>query len=260
MLRSFLSLLVTVMLSFTPVSLAQQQKTTTATQPTQDTARCPTGCTGGGPTGFPAPPPSLSTGVFQVAQQKSEVVENEAVTSPSQIQATDVAAMATAVQSAFANMNDTGWTAKLQTWILNNTALFTSPNPSQAQMTSAYDTLVSQGGIKETLAQFEAGILSLPTADRTLFVNQVQSGGLTSVHTLIVQAMNEFAAQVQSIQAHHGLMNASFLNNPWWGIGAEYLAIVGVAMAVVASAPAVVIGIGVAGAAMGMVAVVDDLD
>jgi hypothetical protein len=249
MLRAFMSLIVTIMLSFLPVatySMQQQQKTTTQQQsPTpNDISRCPTGCTGGGPTEFPPPPPTLSTAVFQVAQQKAQVLENEAVVG--QIRTTDISAAATALQSAFANMDETGWTSTLQAWMLNNTTLFTSSSPSQSQMQNAYNQLVAQGGITETLAQFEAGITSVPLSDRQLLINQVQSGGLDSVHTLIVQAMNNFVSA--------GAQSA------WWGIGAEYIGIVLLSASVAAGAPVAIIALGVAGAALGMVDVVEGLN
>jgi hypothetical protein len=193
----------------------------------------------------------LSTATFQILKQKMVVLQNEAVSGHG-LKSADVASAATAMQSAFANMDETGYTVKLQTWILANPALFTTQNPTTAELETAYASL-SGTGVVETYAQFVQSVTGATLDVRQAFIAAVQTSGLDYVHSQIISAMNATAASSELIHRNGGHLVRAEMGTSWWAVAAEYVAIVGVSMAVIAAAGPVVIGIGVAGAAFGAV-------
>jgi hypothetical protein len=254
--KQFLSMFMMAGLLFVPALQAQQDQ---QAHPQNVPVPPPGGgVTGGGYGSVPKPPTTLATSVFQVAQSKMVTLQKEAVVGT--LKSADVASASTALQNVFANMDETGYTVKLQSWILANADLFTTQNPTTAQLETAYATF-SGTGVTETYSQFVQRITGVPLNVRQAFITAVQQSGLDYVHSQILSAMNATAsmAQINRLNGGH-LIQANLQGPSWWAIGAEYLAIVGVSMAVIASAPAVVIAIGVAGAAMGAVDIIESLD
>jgi hypothetical protein len=151
-------------------------------------------------------------------------------------------------------MDETGYTAKLQAWILANPTIFTTLVPTTAELTLAYNNIASSG-INETYAQFVQGITGVPLATRQMLITNVQQSGLDYVHAQIISAMNALANSAQLFENHHGgrLLHVERMGPSWWAVGAEYCGIVLLSVSVIAAAPAIIIGVGVAGVAFGAV-------
>lgn len=248
--QQFLAGLLMMGVAFIPAVQAQQQSSQAPN--VRPAPGGPGGTGGGGYSGVPAPPTTLSTATFQTAKQKMVTLQVQAAAGHG-LKAADVASAATALQNVFANMDETGYTAKVQAWVLANPTLFTTQNPTTAELQTAYASLGGTG-ITETYAQFVQRITGASLDTRQMFITQVQTNGLDYVHSQIIAAMNATANSADLLHQNGGHLVRVVRESPsWWAVGAEYLAIVGVSMAVIAAAPAVVIAIGVAGAAAGAV-------
>jgi hypothetical protein len=244
--KQFLTMCLAIGLLFAPAIQAQQQEGNIICGPT---------CGGGGGTGgdgyhaIPKPPATLSQSTFQIAQQKMVTIQQQA--KAGHLKGTDVAAAATATQAVFANMDEAGYTPKLEAWIKANSDLFTTQNPTDAELKVGFAALGGTG-VTETYAQFVQRITGAPLDVRQAFITAVQTNGLAYFHKGLVAAMNATANSVELFRDHR-YIQVNKEAPSWWAVGAEYFAIVGISMAVIAGAPFVVIAIGVAGAAAGAV-------
>lgn len=199
--------------------------------------------------GGPRIPVSLSVAVAQTMQAKMLTLNNQL--QANHATAAAYSAAATAAQAYFANSAETGWTAIMQAWILANPALFTSQNPTTAQLEAGYAQLQAQGAVV-TYSQYVQMITGDPLADRESFLSFVQTNGLAAFHANLVTALNVLSAQV--ITRHHG--GVMIQVNTWsfsWGAAALYLGVVALAC----TGP-VGIAIAVAGLAAGAIGVAGD--
>jgi hypothetical protein len=194
----------------------------------------------------PVPPATLSKAVFTTLTQKMLVLQTEAVAGRG-LKAATVASAATALESAFANMDETGYTPKLQAWILANTDLFTTQVPTAPELQTAY-TALSGAGVKETYAQFVQSITGVSLTVREQFIQQVKLYGLDYVHAQIIATMNATANSAELLRRDNGgrLVHAG---GTGWAVAGLYIGIVGVSMLVMAAAGPIAIGCAVAACA-----------
>lgn len=193
--------------------------------------------------GGPVPPKNLSLAVAKTLQSKMLTLNNKL--QAHQASSADYAAAATAAQAYFSNSDEVGWTGILQSWILNNSSLFTTVSPTQAQLKAGYATLTNAGAVV-TYNQYVQEITGDPLADREAFLSFVQTYGLSAVHTEIVSQLNVMSAQVAT--RHNGgiILHA----NKWtftWGAVGLYLGIVGLACTGPVGVAIAIAGLGCAG-------------
>jgi hypothetical protein len=197
------------------------------------------------------PPASVSVAVAQVAQSKFVTLQNHIVAST--VTSADLSAAASALESMFANDNETGFTAAMQTYYLANSALFET-NPTQAQINTAY-AWVQQNGGKLTLTQFQSAFTSSTLSDRQAFFSAVQTHGLEWVFSQFVTMLQQTVARLQKNGNGGSLVFADCPNAGFdLRVGGLYLGIVALSIAsggaflVLASALAATgIGLGMAG-------------
>lgn len=209
----------------------------------------------------PQVPTSLSLGVVQTMQSKMLVLNNK-LQNGQQPTASDDAAASTSMQAYFANSDETGWTANLQTWIINNADLFTTLNLSVAQLQAAYTNLQGTGAII-SYHQFVEGIMGDSLSDREAFLNFVETSGLQAFHSNMVRALtvlstaNATSGKLSYASLHRRGLGKMLLVGTWtfsWAAAGMYLAIVGLVVAT-GGAGAVALGIGIGVAGVGAAAV-----
>jgi hypothetical protein len=250
MLRKLLSICMMSCLVYVtvPPAFAQQQKQVVPNVQPPGGSPCGTSCTYGG--GGPVVPSSVSTSVAQVASNSAITLQNHYAAGT--VTASDFASAASAIQSMFANDNETGFTANMQTYILANASLFET-NPTQAQLNSAYAS-VQKLGSTLTLTQFESAFTSSTLSERQAFFSSVQTNGLQYVFGEVVTELQQTAAHYQN-NSHGGrLVFAECTNGFSLRVAGLYLGIIGLTIAsagtflVLAGAiGAVGIGLGIGG-------------
>jgi hypothetical protein len=196
---------------------------------------------GGGVGGYRPPnvPQSLSLAVVQTMQAKMVTLNNKLQNNT--VTPSDYAAASTSVQAYFANSDETGWTANLQTWIIANESLFTT-DPTTAQLQAGYAAL-QQVGVVSTYGQYVQTITGVSLADRQAFWTQVKTSGLAAYHAGLISELNTLSAQLSRRGGGMVLLAGCEFNLHVAGL---YLGIVALAVA-----GPVGVGIAVAGLALG---------
>jgi hypothetical protein len=146
----------------------------------------------------------------------------------------DFSAAATSMQSYFANSDETGFTANMQTWILANPTLFKTENPSAAQLQAGFAQLQSLG-LTSSYNSYVQTLTGDPLADREAFFSFVQTSGLKAYHANLVSSLNVLSARNHrsgqlSYASAHGKGGKLVLINAWtfsWASAGIYLGIVG---------------------------------
>ena len=233
-----------LLLLVVPPARCQQQKAAAPPPPVQ-CLQC--GGHGGGG-GALIPPPSVSVPVAQVAQSKFITLQNHVATNVTT--AADISAAAAALESMFANDNESGFTAAMQAYYLANSALFET-NPTQAQINTAYAWVQENGG-KLTLTQFESAFTSSTLSDRQAFFSAVQTHGLEWVFSQLVAELQQTSALYHK---NGRLVFADCLSAPislrvaglYLGVVALSIATAGTFLALAGAIAAVGIGMGMSG-------------
>jgi nitrate reductase alpha subunit len=249
-LKQFVTMFLAIGLLFAPALQAQQQSQTAKPQ------NVPVPVQGNGPAPPSPSPPSISyngslsvpSGVsLAVAQtEQSAMVNLSNKVNANTAASSDYASAATATQAMLGNFNETGFTAAVQAFIVNNETLFTT-NPTTAQLTYAYNQAKAAGS-SLTLAQFENALLSSTLAERQALYTAAQQGQLQA-------ALNDMVTQLQGLSASlrrgsnggHYILAGCGLGFGIRSLGI-YLAVVGLVVAT-GGAGAVALGtaIGIAG-------------
>jgi hypothetical protein len=199
-IRQFLAVILAAGLLFVPALQAQQEgrSATTQVQPAPSPGGGASHPTGLGVAG-PAIPSSLSISVVQTMQTKM-IALNSAVAA-NKATASTYSAAATALQSYFGNQDETGFTKTIETWILDNSDLFTSTTLTTAQLQAGYASLQSSGVVTTYSAYVQS--MTTPTlSEREEFLSAVQTSGLSAYDAQIVSALNSISAQVNT--RHNG--------------------------------------------------------
>jgi hypothetical protein len=230
-------LVIGMLLAPMQVSAAQQAQPPSTQNPTL----C-NGCGGGGggggysrpyspPLVGPASPSTFSTSVANGVASSSVTAQNH-FNSTSRYTASDFTAMATSLQTFFNEMDATGATASLQTWILANSTLFTT-NPSYTVVQSAYLSLNNSGtAVTVSESYFINSITGTPLTLRQQFFTAVQQHGLSYVHSQIVANLNALATIAMN-RVHGGNLYRACCgpcSAPWIGIAAAYAGIAALAI------------------------------
>jgi hypothetical protein len=196
-------------------------------------------------------PAGVSTAIAQVAENKFITLQNHLAANITT--AADIAAAASALESMFANDNESGFTAKMQAYYLANAVLFET-NPTQAQINTAYAWVQNNGG-KLTLTQFESAFTSSTLAERQAFYSTVQTNGLEYVFSQIVTQLEQISARYQKGEHVGDLVFADCPSTGialraaglYVGIVALSIATAGAFLALAGAMAAVGIGLGMAG-------------
>lgn len=234
--KQFLSLLLAIGITLLPAVANAQQQQSGAKPNVQ-----PVGGGGGVGGGYRPPnvPQSLSLAVVQTMQAKMVALNNKLQNNT--VTPSDYAAAATSAQAYFANSDETGWTANLQTWIISNESLFTT-DPTTAQLQAGYAAL-QQVGVVSTYGQYVQTITGVSLSDRQAFWTQVKTSGLASYHAGLISELNTLSAQLSRRGGGMILLAGCEFNLHVAGL---YLGIVALAV----TGP-VGVGIAVAGLALG---------
>jgi hypothetical protein len=213
-----------------PPAFAQQQQ-----GPTPNVQPAPGGGGGGyrSPyvppiSGGPATPGSFSTSVANTMTSVSVTAQGH-LNSSSTLLASDYTAMATALQTFVNEEDSTGFTATIQTWLLANSALFTT-TPTAAQIQAAYTGLNKSGtAVTVTEADFVSALQATPLAQRQKFISLVQANGLDYFYDGLISNLHQLAADAMNMR-HGGVYLQAECLIPWAGIGASYFGIVALAV------------------------------
>lgn len=233
--KQFLSMLLAIGMLFLPAIANAQQQHGGAKPNVQ-----PIGVPGGGGGGYrpPTVPQSLSLAVVQTMQAKMVSLNNKLQSNT--VTASDYAAASTAAQAYFANSDETGWTANLQSWIIANESLFTT-DPTTAQLQAGYAALQNIG-VVSTYGQYVQTITGVSLSDRQAFWTQVDTSGLASYHAGVISELNTLSAQIT--RQNGGLMIQ---------VGCEFnLHVAGLYLGIVALAVSGPVGWGIAAAGLAL--------
>jgi hypothetical protein len=178
--------------------------------------------------GGPATPGSFSTSVANTMTSVSVTAQGH-LNSSSTLLASDYTAMATALQTFVNEEDSTGFTATIQTWLLANSALFTT-TPTAAQIQAAYTGLNKSGtAVTVTEADFVSALQATPLAQRQKFISLVQANGLDYFYDGLISNLHQLAADAMNMR-HGGVYLQAECLIPWAGIGASYFGIVALAV------------------------------
>jgi len=230
--KQFLTCLVALCLSFAASAQEQQSKP----QPLCIYTSC--GGNGGGYqgnytpplAGGPGSPGSFSVSVANGVASSSVTAQNH-VNTTSRYTAADYTAMATSMGTFFSEMDATGSTATLQSWILTHSSLFLS-NPTSQEVMAAYTALNRAGyAVAVSESTFVNAVVSVPLTTRRDFYDKVRQYGLKYIHAQIVSNLHALA----SMTANQGTSNfyrvaLPMCQVPWIGIGAAYFGIASLAI------------------------------
>lgn len=176
----------------------------------------------------PSSPSSFSTSVANGLSSASYTAQGH-YNSTGSLQSSDYTALATSAQTFFSEMDSTGATATIQSWILSNQELFTT-NPTEAQLEAAFTALNASGSaLVVPESTFINYILNVPLADRQEFLSYVEADGLDYIHSQVVAELNTLAGEAMNMR-HGGAVMLAGCHVPWATIAGFYIGIAALAV------------------------------
>jgi hypothetical protein len=244
--KQFLTIILTAGLLFAPALQAQQSAKPQVGTPAPVLGNGPPPPNGSGYpiAGGPTVPSGFSTAVVSSLQTVAVTAQQHLVSNGTLL-ASDYTALATSLQTFFAEMDSTGLTATMQSWILSNSALFTT-EPSTSVVQAAYSVLEAKGGVVVSESQFVSSIQNEPLASRQQFYSIVQTNGLAYFHAQMIANLQTLASE--AVLMHNGVGYVTVgCRAPIIGLGAGYVGVAALAIlppvGVVLGAVAVVVGL-----------------